>query len=273
MTDFLNKQRLDEKIAVVTGATGILGKVCCEALAQAGAKIAVVDINQELTQSFASQLSTTYGVPTLGISCDVTNESAVQSMVKEVESSLGSINILHNNAASKGSDLKKFFEPLETFSIETWREVMSVNLDGLFIVAREIGKGMAERGSGSIIQTGSIYGAKMGPDQRIYAGSDYMGGPINTPPVYTTSKAGVHGLTLHLATYWGHRGVRVNTITPGGVSSGQNNIFNDRYSARVPLGRMAQAEDIASGVLFLASEASGYITGQNLFIDGGLSAW
>lgn len=193
-------------------------------------------------------------------------------MVARVESELGPIAILHNNAATKGSDLEKMFASVADYELTTWREIMSVNLDGLFLVSQAVGVGMAERGAGSIIHTSSIYGL-MGPDQRIYEGSEYLGRPINSPPVYSASKGGVVGLTRYLATYWASAGVRVNAITPGGISSGQNDEFRTRYSARIPLGRMAEAEEVAAGVLFLASDAASYVTGQDLHVDGGLSAW
>jgi NAD(P)-dependent dehydrogenase (short-subunit alcohol dehydrogenase family) len=125
---------------------------------------------------------------------------------------------------------------------------------------------------GSIVQTASIYGV-VAPDQRIYEGSSYLGGAINTPAVYSASKAAVVGLTKYLASYWGAHGIRVNTLTPGGVESGQNDVFSRKYSARVPLGRMAQANEMQSALLFLASDASSYMTGQNLVIDGGLTCW
>jgi NAD(P)-dependent dehydrogenase (short-subunit alcohol dehydrogenase family) len=149
---------------------------------------------------------------------------------------------------------------------------MAVNVDGYFYVAREAGTRMAARGRGSIIQTASIYGV-VGPDQRIYEGSEYLGHAINTPAVYSASKAAVIGLTKHLATYWGHRGVRVNALTPGGVRSGQNHVFERQYAHRVPLGRMGEPEDMANALIFLASDASSYITGQNLIVDGGLTSW
>jgi NAD(P)-dependent dehydrogenase (short-subunit alcohol dehydrogenase family) len=149
---------------------------------------------------------------------------------------------------------------------------MAVNLDGMFNVAQVFGAQMAERSYGSIVQTASIYGL-MGPDQRIYEGSEYLGRAINTPAVYTASKAGVIGLTKHLATYWAARGVRVNTLTPGGVESGQNDTFKQRYGARVPLGRMARADEMVGAMLFLVSDAASYVTGQNIAVDGGLSAW
>lgn len=263
---------LTGKVAVVTGGVGILGQRFCAGLADFGARIAVVDLDEAGAAAFAGELTGKFGVPCFGIGCDVTDPVSVKSMATRVESELGAVDILHNNAASKGSDLKKFFTPTEDFPPETWREVMAVNLDGMFLVAREIGRKMAERGRGSIIQTASIYGP-MGPDQRIYEGSEYMGLRINTPPVYSASKAGVIGLTRHLATYWAAKGVRVNALTPGGVESGQNAIFNSRYSARVPMGRMARSDEMVGALIFLASDASSYVTGQNIVVDGGLSAW
>ena len=273
MGKFTDLRNLSGKVAVVTGGAGILGSQCAEALADSGASVAIVDINSAAADSVANSISEKYGVQTIGLYCDLANEESIKQMALSVINELGPIDILHNNAASKSSNVDNMFEPLETFSMETWREVMDVNLDGMFMVAREIGAQMAKRGKGSIIQTASIYGATMGPDQRIYEGSEYGGRAINTPPVYSASKAGVHGLTLYLATYWGSKGVRVNTLTPGGIFSGQNDVFNSRYSARVPMARMAEAFEVASGMLFLASDASSYITGQNLHIDGGLSAW
>jgi NAD(P)-dependent dehydrogenase (short-subunit alcohol dehydrogenase family) len=150
---------------------------------------------------------------------------------------------------------------------------MSVNVDGMFLVAQAVGRKMIEQGTGgSIIQTSSIYGI-LAPDKRIYEGSFYLGRQIGTPAVYSTSKSAVVGLTRHLAAYWADKGIRVNTLTPGGVESGQNETFKERYSARIPLGRMAQGEEMVGALIFLASEASSYITGQNIVVDGGLSIW
>jgi NAD(P)-dependent dehydrogenase (short-subunit alcohol dehydrogenase family) len=263
---------LTGRVAVVTGGAGILGKHFVAALADHGASVAVVDLDQAKVDEVARQLQENYGVPTRGVVADITDQRSVSDMVAQVEGSLGPIEILHNNAATKGSSLDAFFEPVASFGLDTWREIMAVNLDGLFLVAQAVGSRMAERGRGSIIQTASIYGS-MAPDQRIYEGSLYMGRPINTPPVYAASKAGIIGLTQYLATYWAARGVRVNALTPGGVESGQNDVFRQRYSARVPLGRMANPDEMVSALVFLASDASSYITGQNLMVDGGLSAW
>jgi NAD(P)-dependent dehydrogenase (short-subunit alcohol dehydrogenase family) len=149
---------------------------------------------------------------------------------------------------------------------------MAVNLDAMFLVAREVGSLMASRRRGSIIQTASIYGV-VAPDPRIYEGSQYLGRAMSTPPAYSASKAAVIGLTRHLAAYWGPSNVRVNAITPGGVESGQNEAFKTRYSARVPLGRMAEADEMVGALIFLASDASSYVTGQNIVVDGGLTVW
>jgi NAD(P)-dependent dehydrogenase (short-subunit alcohol dehydrogenase family) len=132
---------------------------------------------------------------------------------------------------------------------------------------------MAKRKKGSIIQTASIYSSLMASDQRIYKGSKYLDKEINTPAAYSVSKSGVVGLTLHLASYWARDNVRVNTISPGGVFSGQNKNFVDNYSKRVPMNRMANKEEIVGAIIYLASDASSYVTGQNLYIDGGLSGW
>lgn len=263
---------LGGRVAVVTGGAGILGSRSTAALADHGAQVAVVDLDGDAAVAHAAALAGDYGVTTIGVACDVSDPASVAAMVAHVESELGPIAILHNNAATKGSDLEKMFASVADYELTTWREIMAVNLDGLFLVSQAIGTGMAERGVGSIIHTSSIYGL-MGPDQRIYEGSEYLGRPINSPPVYSASKGGVVGLTRYLATYWASAGVRVNAITPGGIASGQNDEFRARYSARIPLGRMAEAEEVAAGVLFLASDAASYVTGQDLHVDGGLSAW
>ena len=263
---------LTGRVAVVTGGAGILGRRCCAGLADFGADVAIVDLDEAAASDLASEISSAFGRRALGIGCDITRPDAVAVMAERVEKDLGPIDVLHNNAASKAGRPEAFFAPLEDFALETWREVMAVNIDAMFLVAQAVGGRMAERGRGSIIQTASIYGL-MAPDQRIYEGSLYEGRAINTPPVYSASKAAVIGLTRHLASYWAARGVRVNTLTPGGIESGQNPTFQARYADRVPLGRMAKADEMVAALVFLASEGSSYVTGQNIVVDGGLSAW
>lgn len=263
---------LTGRVAIVTGGAGLLGRCFCAALADHGALVAVIDLDAAVVDAIARDIEKTYGQKCIGVACDITDPNAVKAMADLVERTLGPIEVLHNNAQGLGRNLERYFAPTETYDLETWRDIMAVNLDGAFLVAQEIGGRMAARGRGSIIQTASIYGV-VGPDQRIYEGSQYMGRPINTPAVYSASKAGLIGLTRYLATYWGHRGVRVNTLTPGGVSSGQNETFDRRYSARVPMGRMAKVDDIVGALVFLASDASNYVNGQNMIVDGGLEAW
>jgi NAD(P)-dependent dehydrogenase (short-subunit alcohol dehydrogenase family) len=263
---------LSGRVAVVTGGAGLLGRRFCAALADHGASVAVLDLDQGKTESFAAELNAVFGTRCVGLACDITDPNAVRNTADVVENELGAIEVLHNNAQVVRRDPQRYFAPTEDFDLATWRAVMSVNLDAAFVVAQEMGKRMAHRGRGSIIQTASIYGV-VGPDQRIYEGSEYLGRPINTPPVYSASKAGLMGLTRYLAAYWGHRGVRVNTLTPGGVASGQNEAFERRYAARVPMARMARIDEIVGALIFLASDASSYVNGQNVVVDGGLTAW
>ena len=263
---------LTGRTAVVTGGCGILGRRFADGLAEFGASVAIVDLDQAASEAAAAETASRHSVRAKGYSCDITQSAAVRATAAAIEVELGPVSILLNNAASKTRDVDAFFAPLEQFSQETWREIMAVNLDGMFNVAQAFGALMAGRGYGAIVQTASIYGL-MAPDQRIYEGSEYLGRAINTPPVYTASKAGVIGLTKHLATYWAPKGVRVNTLPPGGVESGQNETFKQRYGARIPLGRMAKADEMVGAMLFLVSDAASYVTGQNIAVDGGLSAW
>ena len=264
---------LQGKNAVVTGGLGILGKHFCEGLAESGANIAVVDLNADEASDFSKLLTEKYGVKSIGYACDVSDPKSVQAMVKDAVTKLGEINILHNNAAGKSDDLDAFFAPFEEYSLEEWRKIMAVNLDGMFLVAQAVGKQMVSQGTGgSIIQTASIYGV-MAPDQRIYEDSFYLDRQINTPAVYTSSKAAIVGLTKYLASYWAEKNIRVNTLTSGGIESGQNEEFKKRYSDRVPMGRMANSDEMVGALLYLASDASSYVTGQNIIVDGGLNCW
>ena len=265
---------LSNKTAIVTGGGGILGKGFCAILALYGAKVALLDQDRDSAEKAAEKIRIEIpDAQVLAFKCNVTDPADVASSVERVVKSFGGIDILHNNAATKTASLGDFFESFEDYSLETWREVMSVNLDGMFLMAQAVGRQMiAQDRGGSIIQTSSVYGV-IAPDQRIYEGSNYLGRQINTPAVYSASKAAVIGLTKYLASYWGKSGIRVNTITPGGVESGQNDIFSKNYSYRVPLGRMAELGDMDAALLFLASDASSYVTGHNLVVDGGLSVW
>jgi len=265
--------QLNGKAAVVTGAVGILGQRFCRGLAEFGANVVVVDLEQDRCKAFAAELQSDYAIEAAGIACDVSDPDSVAEMVDRAVKRFGAIHILHNNAASKSTDLDAFFATTEKYSLSEWRKIMAVNVDGMFLVAQAVGGQMQKQGTGgSIIQTASIYGI-LSSDKRIYEGSFYLDRQISNPAVYSTSKAAVVGLTRYLAGNWGDAKIRVNALVPGGVESGQNDTFKARYSARVPLARMAQPDEMVGALVYLASDASSYVTGHCLVVDGGLSAW
>ena len=256
--------RLDGKTIAMTGAAGILGQAAVAAFIAAGARVCALDRAVEDLERLGPD-----GAQLLKIPTDVAEPASVRAAADHLAAHWGPPDVLFNNAATKS---EHFFAPFEDFPLADWNTVLAVNLTGAMLCAQAFGAAMARRGSGAIVNTLSIYGI-VAPDQRIYEGSEYLGRPINTPAVYSASKAGLWGLTQYLASYWGGRGVRVNAITPGGVFSGQNETFVRNYTQRVPLGRMAASSDIANGMLFLASDASAYLNGHNLVIDGGWTAW
>lgn len=243
--------------AVVTGGSGMLGTAIGQALESHGAVVTSLD------------LGSTSGAPGF-VHCDLSDRDDIQRAVELIERDRGPIDILINNAASRGSG-GRFFDAVEDYQPETWNEVLAVNLDGVFWMSQAVGTLMAQRGSGCIINTSSIYSSDMGVDQRIYPGTDEP--RMNAPASYSASKAGVIGLTKYLATYWGAAGVRVNAVAPGGVEAGQPESFRAAYADRIPLGRMATPGDLVGAYVFLASPSASYITGQCLYVDGGLSSW
>jgi NAD(P)-dependent dehydrogenase (short-subunit alcohol dehydrogenase family) len=264
---------LEGKSCIITGGAGILGQHFSLGVARAGASVAVVDIELEKAVGLAKVIRDQFGTKAVGVYCDVSSPASVNEMVTSVCDEFGKIDLLHNNAASKSQNLDAFFAPFENYCLDEWRKVMAVNIDGMFLVAQAVGRQMIQQGKGgSIVQTASIYGI-VAPDQRIYEGSIYLDRKINTPAVYSASKAAVIGLSQYLATYWANRGIRVNTLIPGGAESGQNEEFKRRYSARIPLGRMAEPTEMVGALIYLLSDASSYVTGQNIIVDGGLSVW
>lgn len=265
-----NMFSLSSKTAMVIGAAGNLGPMFCDALAAAGANLVMADI--EAPESDARAIAARHGVKAKAVALDLRDSIEARVLIDKIDADFGPIDILHVNAATKGASLPEFFAEDEDYGPDVWREIMSVNLDGLFFAAVAAGRHMVARKRGSVILTTSIYGL-MAPDQRIYEGSDYLGMQIRSPAAYSASKAGVVGLTRHLASLWGAANVRVNAIAPGGVGTGQNTVFHQRYSERVPMGRMARPDEMSGALIFLAADASSYMTGQILTVDGGLSCW
>ncbi|NCQ55981.1 MAG: SDR family oxidoreductase [Alphaproteobacteria bacterium] len=265
-----NLFNLSKKHIVVTGANGILGKVFCEGLLEYGATLSLIDLNFDY--EWVNKLKKINDDSVVFYPFDITSAGQLDELVGNVESKHGKVDVLFSNAATKGRKTDAFFSPYEDYTTETWREIMSVNMDSMFYLTQAFGKKMADRHNGSIILTGSIYGL-LAPDQRIYEGSLYEGRHINSPAVYTVSKAGVVGLMKYLASYWGDKNVRVNALIPGGIESGQNDVFKKNYGKRTPLGRMGKPEELIGALVYLASDASTYYTGQTLVVDGGLSVW
>ena len=251
--------RLDGKVVVLTGAGGIIGSVVVRTLLDAGARVFALDRDQTSLERLGAAHDSL-----MPHAADVSDPTSLREAHAALLARWGEADALLNNAATK---TENFFEPFETFPLADWNHIMGVNLTGAMLSAQVFGGPMAQRGSGSIVNTLSIYGI-VAPDQRLYDGSEYLGRKINTPAIYAASKAGLWGLT-----YWGHRGVRVNAVTPGGVFSGQNETFVRSYTSRVPLGHMASEQDMAHAMQYLCSEAARYVTGHNLVVDGGWTAW
>ena len=255
---------LSDRVALITGGTGVLGKVFARALAGYGADIVLIDLDQESCASCSTEIANETGRRAIGIRADVSNAEDVSRAVRLAQETFGRIDILVNNAAAQPPGM---FASVEEYSVDVWNRVMAVNLTGQFLMARTVAPTMKSQGKGSIVNISSIYGV-VAPDQRLYEGSVF-----NSPPVYSASKAGVLGLTRYLAAYWASSGIRVNSITPGGVFQEHEDPFLSRYSSRVPMGRMAEQGELRGAVLYLASDAANYVTGHNLIVDGGLTIW
>ena len=261
---------LKNKTAIVTGAVGLIGKKHCEALAEAGANVVVADVNEEACVAFAKQL----GEQHLGLKVDVTDEASLKAARDKILVKYGTIDILVNNAAIndmfENPGLAKELSAFENYPLDSFRKSLDVNVTGVFLASQVFGTVMAKAGSGSIINLASTYGM-VGPDQSIYR--DKEGNQtFFKSAVYPVTKGAVINFTRFLAAYWGNKGVRVNTLSPGGVENSQDDYFVKNYSAKTLLGRMAKSSDYQGALIFLASEASAYMTGANLVVDGGWTA-
>jgi NAD(P)-dependent dehydrogenase (short-subunit alcohol dehydrogenase family) len=251
------------RVGAITGGAGNLGSVFARVLAGAGAKVALVDIQEAALARAAADLRGA-GAEVETFPCDVSDQSAVEACIRAIETRLGGLDVLVNNAAGKSD---QFFSDLESLPLEDWTSVLAVNLTGPFLCTQAAIPLLRASGHGSIVNIASIYGV-VSPDPRVYEGTN-----LQTPPVYPASKGGLLALTRYTAVYHARDGIRCNAITPGGVEAGQAASFVERYSARTPLGRMARADELAGALLFLASDASSYVTGHNLVVDGGWTAW
>jgi NAD(P)-dependent dehydrogenase (short-subunit alcohol dehydrogenase family) len=271
MNDFAQIFSLQNKVAVVTGAIGLLGKNHCKALAEAGANVVVSDLDETLCIGFAKTLPQ----KSIGLQTDITQKESVIDLKEKVLDEWGRIDILVNNAAindmfehpQTAAEQLKF----ENYPLEMWQKSLDVNLTGTFLCSQIIGTEMAKSTSGSIINIASTYGI-VAPDQSLYVNTEGEQSFFKSA-AYPVTKGAVISFSKYLAAYWGNKGVRVNTLSPGGVENNQDEYFIENYSKRTPLKRMAQPTDYKGALIFLASDASNYMSGANLIVDGGWTAW
>lgn len=263
------KQLMDlrNRVALITGGAGHIGHVIGEGLAELGASIAMLDIDQTAVEASTAEIARNYNVETLALAVDLSDMAAVQSVPHKVIDKLGKLDIVIHSAAY-GGDTKfpGWAVPFADQTTEAWDRALRVNLTSAFALAQAARQSLNESGHGSIVLISSIYGL-VGPDMSLYEGT-----AMTNPAGYGASKGGLLQLTRYLATVLAPQ-IRVNAISPGGVWRQQAELFHDRYRTRTPLGRMATEEDLKGAVAYLSSDLSSYVTGHNLVVDGGWTAW
>jgi NAD(P)-dependent dehydrogenase (short-subunit alcohol dehydrogenase family) len=252
---------VSEKVIVITGACGLIGRTICDALYERGAKLILADITEANPEEQAKKL----GKNALGVSCNVRFSQDVANILDFTLKSFGRVDVLICNHQFKPVG---FLEAKpETFPEELWDDINDVNYKGTFMLCRDFGNQMIKQGKGSIINFASTYGV-VSSNPALYSNNS-MGNPV----AYTASKGGVIALTKYFGSYWASKGVRVNAITPHGVWNNHEEDFVKKFSAMSPSNRLMQPEEILGGILFLASDASSYVTGSNLLVEGGWTAW
>jgi len=264
---------LKKKNIIITGSAGLLGSQYAETVSEAGANVILIDVNKKNNELLCKSLKKKYHNKVKSCTLDISKKSEIVKLRKELEKEFKKIDGLINNAAfttktSKDSS-SKIHLPIESFDMDIWQKSLDINLTGLFLCCQQIGSSMAKNGGGSIINVASTYGV-VGADQRIYGKSK-----LNSPISYAATKGGVVNITRYLAAYWQGKNVRVNTLIPGGVQdlSYQDKGFVKKYSEKTMLGRMARKDEYNGAILFLLSNASSYMTGSSLVVDGGWTAW
>ena len=263
---------LDRQVAVVTGSCGKLGPIWVEALLEAGARVAALDLPGTKPSPAYEAVAQRYPNEIVRGDVDITSRASIEAAAQAVQTSLGVPSVLVNNAGiDQAPDSPGGRHHLQTLPIDEFRRMVEVNLLGTFQVTQVFGALMAQHGGGSIINIGSLY-ASVSPDPHFY---DHLAGnaPFLKSPAYGASKAAVVNLSKFFSTHWAGAGIRVNTLSPGGVLAGQDENFKAKYGARVPLRRMAVADDLKGPLVFLASSASSYVTGHELRVEGGFTAW
>jgi NAD(P)-dependent dehydrogenase (short-subunit alcohol dehydrogenase family) len=267
---------LSDRVAIITGGGGLLGQKHAEAILECGGIPVLLDIDEDKVRDTATSLESKFGQQCLGLSVDVTQPDQIELSCQDLLNQFGRIDILINNATNNPkveNIANKDFFRLEQFPLEFWNADLAVGLTGAFLCSRAFGTVMARSGKGVILNVSSDLGL-IGPDQRLYKqhGVDDEHQPVK-PVTYSIVKSGLIGLTRYLATYWADKGVRANAIAPGGVYTDQEERFVKQLSDLIPMGRMASADEYKAAVAFMVSDASSYMTGSILPIDGGRTCW
>jgi NAD(P)-dependent dehydrogenase (short-subunit alcohol dehydrogenase family) len=269
--------RLDNKVIVITGATGLLGRKHAEAVACYGGTPILLDLSQQAVDSFSNELNDKYKIDSVGFAIDITDEKAIENNVKQLIEKFGKIDGLVNNAANnpKVEDSNEVnFSRLENFPLSIWNDDVAVGLTGAFLCAKHYGYQIAQNPQGgSIVNISSDLGL-IAPDQRLYKKENVNEDKQNVKPVtYSVVKTGLIGLTRYLATYWADKNVRCNAMCPGGVENGQSNDFLQEVISRIPMNRLARADEYQGTLIWMLSDASSYLNGAIVPIEGGRTAW
>lgn len=262
--DFRKKFELKGKVVVISGGCGLIGRAFCEAVTQFGAHVVVADIAAAKPDEFAAELQNKHGIACLGVALEVQSKQSVMALRDKVISTFERVDGLVTAHQNKSHLI---FEPFEQVSEENWDTVVEVNLKGTFLLCQVLGSFMAEQGSGSIVNIPSTYSV-VAPNQNLYKGTS-----MGCPAAYSASKGGIDALSQYLASYWAAKGVRVNMITPHGVWNKHEEQFEKNFAGFSPMQRMSYNHEVAPALVYLLSDASSYMTGNNMLVEGGWTAW
>ena len=264
---------LKNKVILISGATGLIGNKLIDGYLNHEAEVYGIDIDRKKINIQLKEFKKKFPNSKISLlKCDITKENEVKKIIKHILKKSMKIDILINNAATKTKKLKNFFNSFQNYKLSDWKKIMDVNINGAFLLSRETSKFMIKKKSGNIISIASIQGV-VGNDKSLYKNSKFKGVQMTSPAVYSTSKSALIGLTRYLATYLGEFNIRSNSISPGGLKGDQNKRFIQNYSEKVPLKRMGDVDEIVQCILFLSSNKSSYISGQNIVVDGGYTSW
>ena len=274
---FYNLFDLSNKVIIITGALGLLGQKHVEVIAQNGGIPIILDIKEKLVKSFAKKIEQKYHVPALGLNVDITDEKKIIKSCNKIIKQYGHIDGLVNNAANnpKIEENKNInFTKLENFPLKIWNKDLAVGLTGAWLCSKHYGSAIAKnKMGGSIVNISSDLGL-IAPDQRLYMKNNETDKNKSVKPVtYSVVKSGIIGLTRYLSTYWADKGVRCNVMCPGGIENGQSDEFLDKIKTRIPMGRLAKSNEYQGTLLWMLSDASSYLNGAVVPVDGGRTAW